>query len=73
MARELAVKIHETAVKNRLIGILSAAAIILCAQASHAGLMGSTVNMSAYFPDSASLFLDPGNVIVSGAVEFQRA
>ena len=56
--------------KIRLIGMMSAAAIIVCAQAAHAGLMGSTVNVSVYFPDSASNWLDPGDVTVSGALEY---
>jgi PEP-CTERM motif-containing protein len=37
---------------------------------AQASLIGSTVNISAYFPDSSSLFLNPGNVLVSGAVEY---
>jgi hypothetical protein len=35
-----------------------------------AQLTGATVNVSAYYPDSMSIFHDPGNVIVSDVLEY---
>ncbi|WP_337176916.1 hypothetical protein [Paludisphaera sp.] len=35
-----------------------------------AGLMGSTVNVSAYFPETTNLYVDPGDVVVSAGVEY---
>jgi hypothetical protein len=38
--------------------------------AADAGLLGATVNMSAYYPTAASLYDNGGNVVVSGGVEY---
>jgi hypothetical protein len=40
------------------------------ATAAYAQLTGATVNVSAYYPDSMSVYHDPGNVVVSAAVEY---
>jgi hypothetical protein len=39
---------------------------------AQAGLLGATVNVSGYYPDSDSLYLDPGDAVVSGAVEYPQ-
>jgi hypothetical protein len=49
--------------------LLAAAALAIATPAS-AGLLGATVNVSTYFPNSSSLFEDPGDAVVSGAVEY---
>lgn len=36
----------------------------------HAGLIGSTVDLKAFFPDTSTLITDSGSHTVSGAVEF---
>jgi len=37
---------------------------------ANAQLTGSTVNLSAYFPDSSTVYDNPGNKVVSAAVEY---
>jgi hypothetical protein len=37
---------------------------------ARAGLLGASVNLSAYFPDSNTVFEDGGDVVVSAAVEY---
>jgi hypothetical protein len=49
---------------------LSAIGVVLSVSASHAGLLGSTVNVSAFFPDTSSLFSNGGDTTVSGAIEY---
>lgn len=50
-----------------------AAALALSALApgvAQAGLLGSTVNVSAYFPDIVSIYENPGNAVVTNDVEY---
>lgn len=42
----------------------------LVGSAAQADLTGATVNISAYYPDTDALFWDPGDVVVSGALEY---
>lgn len=44
--------------------------VILPSGLAHAGLGGSLVNVSAYYPDAGSLFADGGNQTVSGEIEY---
>ena len=46
-------------------GLLAATAL-----SAHAGLVGSTVNLKFYFPDSSTVFCDSGNAVVGAGVEF---
>jgi MYXO-CTERM domain-containing protein len=54
-------------VARRLLPVLLLA---LLAAPAHAGLIGATVNVSAYFPNTSSVYVDPGNVVVSDALEY---
>jgi hypothetical protein len=49
---------------------LTAIAAMLPAASLQAGLSGSTVEVSAYYPDSSTVFQAGGNVVVSGAIEY---
>lgn len=49
---------------------LTAAVAILTIGSARAGLDGSVVNVSAYFPDNNSLFESGGDKTVSGAIEY---
>lgn len=53
----------------RALALAALLPLALAGQAN-AGLLGSTVNMSPYYPTSASQYDDAGNVVVSGAVEY---
>lgn len=44
--------------------------MLLGSSIAHAGLMGADVNLSAYFPDSSTLYQNGGDTVVSGAVEY---
>jgi hypothetical protein len=44
--------------------------IFMGSSIAHAGLMGADVNLSAYYPDSSSLYENGGDAIVSGGVEY---
>jgi hypothetical protein len=37
---------------------------------AHAGLLGSTIDISAFFPNTSTLFQDGGTKTVSGAIEY---
>lgn len=50
--------------------LLAGAAALAVATPASAGLLGSTVNVSAYFPNDATVFEDPGDALVSGGVEY---
>jgi hypothetical protein len=50
--------------------LLVALLVTLVGSAAHADLTGATVNVSAYYPDTGTLFVDPGDVVVSGALEY---
>lgn len=49
--------------------ILATLFALAAPHAVHA-LTGSTVNVSAFYPDSTSSYDDPGNRVVSGAIEY---
>ena len=50
------------------------AAVVLwaayCSSGAAAQLTGSTVNVSAYYPDVTTVYADPGNVVVSDMIEY---
>ena len=39
---------------------------------SHTSLIGANINVSAFFPDETTVFLDPGDVIVSDNIEYPQ-
>jgi hypothetical protein len=55
---------------SRLSAITIGGFMLCVASIANAGLLGSTVNMAAYYPNSTTVFKDPGNAVVSGGVEF---
>ena len=55
--------------KKHLIKIISFL-LLVTAGSAQATLIGSTVNMSAYYPNTSSVFANPGNAIVSGGIEY---
>ena len=50
--------------------LLLALFVTLIGSAARADLTGATVNVSAYFPDTDTVFVDPGDVVVSGGLEY---
>jgi hypothetical protein len=50
--------------------LLAAALCSLSVDVVDAQLTGSTVNVSGYFPDSSTVFANPGDRIVSAAIEY---
>jgi len=49
---------------------LCALLLLVSGRAAQAGLIGATVDVSAYFPNTTSLYTDGGNRVVSDAVEY---
>lgn len=49
---------------------LSAFLLLVSGRAAQAGLIGATVDVSAYFPNTTSLYADGGNRVVSDALEY---
>ena len=52
--------------------LLAGVVALTVATPASAGLLGATVNVSAYFPDAATLFYDPGNAVVGASVEYPQ-
>jgi uncharacterized protein (TIGR03382 family) len=52
--------------------VLAGVAALAIATPASAGLLGSTVNVSTYFPDASTLFYDPGNAVVGASVEYPQ-
>jgi hypothetical protein len=50
--------------------MLSALLLLFSGRAAQAGLIGATVDVSAYFPNTTSLYADGGNKVVSDALEY---
>lgn len=53
--------------------ILAAVAIFAIVPAAQADLIGSTVQLTDYFPDLSTVFRDSGTAVVGGTVEFPGA
>jgi len=49
---------------------LCALLLVVSGRSAQADLIGATVNVSAYFPNTTSLYADGGNRVVSGALEY---
>jgi hypothetical protein len=49
---------------------LCALLLLVGDRAAQAGLIGATVNLSAYYPNTTSLYADGGNKVVSDALEY---
>ena len=47
-----------------------AVGLLVFAGSASATLIGSTVNMSAYYPDTSRVYNNPGNVVVAEGVEY---
>ena len=46
------------------------AGLTMCAFTAQAGLLGSTVNVDFFYPDTSTLFCSNGNAVVGGGVEY---
>jgi hypothetical protein len=50
--------------------IIAAAASVLFPTLAHAGLLGSTIDVTARDPDASTIYADPGPVLVTNSVEY---
>jgi len=55
--------------KTKLAGVLFAA-LLAGPMAANAGLLGSTINLTWYYPDTSTLYCDNGNAVVGAGVEY---
>jgi hypothetical protein len=56
--------------KAMCMAALAAIASVAGASTASASIVGETVNVTARFPDSTTVFANPGNRVVSGGVEY---
>ena len=65
-------KIEDQVMREPVFKIVSMAALaaVLIARSAQAGLFGSSVNISAYFPNTSTVFESGSNTTVSSAVEY---
>jgi hypothetical protein len=54
----------------RRVATLALYGMALSVNVAEAGMIGSTVNVSAYYPDTSSVYTDGDNAMVSGAIEY---
>ncbi|MBX9789550.1 MAG: hypothetical protein K2Y37_11605 [Pirellulales bacterium] len=55
---------------SRFVSLLTLASAPLFCSVASAGLSGATVNVSAYYPNSTKVFVNPGDRVVTDAVEY---
>lgn len=56
--------------KHRFYSLVAVAFAFFLSASAHAGLVGSTVNVSFYYPNTATLYCNSGNAVVGAGVEY---
>jgi PEP-CTERM motif len=55
---------------SRLFSAISLVTALLVTATAHAGLVGSSVNVTFYYPDTSTVYCDSGNAVVGAGVEY---